>query len=125
MLRKPGWIAAFGLLGVLAVAACDDNPLSEGREDVDRFRINPSFAFVKVNDSTKVSAIALNRHGEPTGDAVTATACDAKISVVRDETRVEYEPPERFVVRGVAEGETCVNVAAGGQQATITINVVP
>jgi hypothetical protein len=125
MFRKPGWIAAIGLLGVLAVAACDDNPLSEGREDVDRFRINPSFAFVKVNDSTKVSAIALNRHGEPTGDAVTATACDGKINVTTDATRVEYEPPERFVVKGVTQGETCVNVSAGGQQATITINVVP
>ena len=125
MFRKPGWIAAFGLLGVLAVAACDDNPLSENREDVDRFRINPSFAFVKVNDSTKVTAIAVNRHGEPTGDAVTATACDGKINVAPDATRVEYEPPERFVVKGVTQGETCVNVAAGGQQATITINVVP
>jgi hypothetical protein len=124
MFRKPGWIAALGLFGVLAVA-CDDNPLSEGRDDVDRFRINPSFAFVKVNDSTKVSAIAVNRHGEPTGDAVTATACDARISVQRDPTRVEYEPPERFVVRGIAEGETCVNVSAGGTQATVTINVVP
>ena len=124
MSRKLGWITALGMVAVLA-AACDDNPLAEDRDSVDRFRINPSFAFVKVSDSTKVSAIAVNVHGEPTGDAVTATACDAKINVARDETRVEYEPPERFVVRGIAEGESCVNVTAGGRNATITITVVP
>ena len=123
MSRKLGWIAALGLVGMIG-AACANNPLSEDRDVVSRFRINPSFANVLVGDSTKVTAIALNKHGEPTGDAVTATACDGKITVTDDPTRIVYEPPERFVVRGVTAGESCVNVSSGGQTATIEINVV-
>jgi hypothetical protein len=124
MSRKLVVIAALGLMAGLAVA-CDDNPLAEDRESIDRFNLNPSFAFVKVNDSTKVTAIAVNKHGEATGVAVTGTACDGRITVTRDATRLAYEPPERFVVRGVSAGESCVNISAGGKQATVTVRVVP
>jgi hypothetical protein len=123
MLRKMGLMAALGL-AVTAFAACGDNPLAENREDVDRFDLNPSFANVKVNDSTKVNAIPVNVHGERLGIDVNGTACDSKITVKRDETRTAYEPPERFVIKGVSAGASCLTVSAGGKQATVTINVV-
>jgi hypothetical protein len=124
MLKKTGLLAVLALAGLSAVAACDDNPLAENRDVVDRLATNPSFANVQVGGSTFVSANALNQHGEPTGDAVTGTACDGKITVAIDTTRSDFELPERFIVRGVTAGESCVNVSSGGKSATVTINVV-
>jgi hypothetical protein len=123
MSRILGLMAALGFVGVIA-AACANNPLSEDRDVVSRFRIYPSFANVLVGGTTKVTAIALNKHGEPTGDDVAATACDGKITITNDTTRIVYEPPERFVVTGVTAGESCINVSSGGQSATVTVNVV-
>jgi hypothetical protein len=119
-----GVCAVLGALAIVAIAACDDNPLEEGRDTTARFRLNPSVATVAVGDSTQVTAIAVNDYDEPTGQAVTATACDGKVSVAPHPGRSGYEPPERFVVRGVTAGESCVNVSGGGQTATVTINVV-
>jgi hypothetical protein len=124
MLKRIRLLGMLGLVAMSAVAACDDNPLSEDRDVVDRLQLNPSFANVQVGAFTVVSAIAVNKHGEPTGDAVTGTACDAKINVQPDGTRTEFELPERFQVRGQTAGESCVNVSSGGKTATITINVV-
>jgi len=123
MLKKMGLIGALGLV-VVAFAACDDNPLAENRDEIDRFELNPSFAYVKVGDSTKVNAIPVNVHGERPGVAVTGTACDSKITIKKDPTRVEYEPPERFVIFGVTAGTTCLNVSAGGKTAKADIVVV-
>jgi hypothetical protein len=117
-------LAALGAIVILAAAACDDNPLSEGRDDTARFRLNPSVANVAVGDSTFVTAVAVNDFNEPTGESVQASACDAKISVAPDPQRSAYEPPERFVVKGVTAGESCVNVSGGGQTASVTVTVV-
>jgi len=43
MLRKIGLLVMIVFAGV-GVVACDDNPLSEGRDDIDRIDLNPSFA---------------------------------------------------------------------------------
>lgn len=123
-MKARGVLAALGAIVILATAACDDNPLSEGRDDTARFRLNPSFASVAVGDSTFVTAIAVNDFNEPTGEDVQASACDGKISIAPDPKRSEYEPPERFVVKGVTAGESCVNVSGGGQTASVTITVV-
>lgn len=123
MLRKMGLIGAIGL-AVAALAACDNNPLADNRDKVDRFELNPTFANVQVGDSTKVTAIPMNVHGQRTGDEVSGTACDSKITIKKDPTRSEYEPPERFVIYGVSAGESCLTVSSGGKQATATINVV-
>lgn len=125
MSKKIGVWVMLVFAGTLAVAACDDNPLSEDRDAVDRLVLNPSFANVKVNDSTFVSAIAVNKHGEPLGVAVTATACDNRITLKNDPTRTEFEPPERFIIRGVTAGNSCVNVSSNGKQGTVTVRVVP
>lgn len=124
MSKKIGLLAVLALAGLSAVAACDDNPLAENRDVVDRIDTNPSFANVLVGDSTFVTATARNVHGEPTGDDVTGTACDGKISVADDPTRSAFELPERFIVKGVTAGESCINVSSGGKSATVTINVV-
>ena len=123
-MKARGVLAALGAIVILAAAACDDNPLSEGRDDTARFRLNPSVANVAVGDSTFVTAIAVNDFNEPTGEAVQASACDGKISVTPDPQRSAYEPPERFVVKGVTAGESCVNVSGGGQSASVTVTVV-
>lgn len=124
MSKKIGLLAALAFVGLTAMTACEDNPLSEDRDVVDRLQMNPSFANVRVSDSTFVTAIAVNKHGEPTGDDVTGTACDGKITVADDPTRSEFEVPERFIVKGVTAGESCINVSSGGKSATVTINVV-
>jgi hypothetical protein len=124
MLRKIGLLVMVVFAGA-GVVACDDNPLAEGRDEVDRIELNPSFANVKVADSTRVYGIAVNRHGEPLGVAVSGSACDNKITLAPDPTRTAFEPPERFVVKGVTAGNSCVNFSAGGKQATATIRVVP
>lgn len=125
MLRKPGLIVMLVLMGAVGVVACDDNPLAEGRDEVDRIDLNPSFANVKVADSTRVYGIAVNRHGEPLGVPVSATACDNKITIAPDPTRTSFEPPERYIVRGVTAGTSCITFTASGKEATATINVVP
>jgi hypothetical protein len=119
-----GLFAVLGALAIVAITACDDNPLEEGRDETERFRLNPTVANVAVGDSTQVTAIAVNRYDEPTGEAVSATACDGKVAVSADAGRSGYEPPERFIVRGITAGESCINVSSGGQTATVTINVV-
>lgn len=112
-----------GLLAAIASIGCDDNPLAENRDETTGFRLNPAVANVRVNDSTFVTAIPLNNYGEPTGAAVTASACDAKITIAPDPRRLAYEVPERYVVKGVATGETCINVSAGGSEATVSVRV--
>lgn len=123
-MKARGVLAALGAIVILAASACDDNPLSEGRDDTARFRLNPSVANVAVGDSTFVTAIAVNDFNEPTGESVQASACDGKISVAPDPRRSEFEPPERFVVKGVTAGESCVNVSGGGQTASVTVTVI-
>lgn len=123
-MKGRGLFAVLGALAIVAGAACDDNPLEEGRDETARFRLNPTVANVAVGDSTQVTAIAVNQYDEPTGQAVTATACDGKVSVTPHPGRSDYEPPERFIVRGVTAGESCINVSGGGKTGTVTINVV-
>ncbi len=124
MSKRIGLLAMLGVAGLVAMAACDNNPLSKDRDKVTRLDLNPSFANVKVNDSTFVTAIALNRNGEPTGDAVQGTACDGKITIKNDPTRTNFEPPERWIVHGVTAGQSCVNVSSAGVTSSVVINVV-
>jgi hypothetical protein len=116
---------AFLMVVAATVAACDDNPLSEGRDEVSRFRLNPAFANVQVGASVQVTAIPVNSYGEPTGASVTASACDAKVTVAPDTSRTVYEPAERYLVTGVATGDSCLNLSAGGRQATVVMKVLP
>ena len=117
--------AIAGLALVLAVSACDDNPLAENREDASYFRLNPSSAAVNAGGTVKVDATVLNRYGAATNAAVTGTPCDSRISAVADTLRSEYEFPERFTVTGLTLGLSCLVVTGGGITDTIQIRVVP
>lgn len=115
-----------GALLVLAtVTACNDDPLSEGRDEGSYFMVNPAVAVVNAGDSTRVTAIVMNQHGAPIGAAVTAEPCDGKVAAFADPTRSAFEEPERFWVRGVTLGESCVVVRGGGLTDTAVIRVVP
>ncbi len=122
---KASVVLTASLLAATVLIGCDDNPLAENRDQTVRFRLNPAVANVRVNDSTLVTAIPVNNYGEPTGESVSASACDTKISVAPDQRRLEYEVPERYVVRGLAAGESCLNVSAGGVQGTVVVTVRP
>ena len=109
---------------IAAVSACTDDPLSEGRGEAAYFFTNPSFATVNVNGTTKVTAIVRNRHNAPIGAAVTGTACNDRITVRPDSTRTAFEEPERFVLRGVSVGSSCLIVSGGGIKDTVEVNVI-
>jgi hypothetical protein len=117
--------AVLSLALVLGAAACDDNPLSEGREDGAFFQLNPVNAIVEAGDTTKIVAIVMNQYGTPTNQAVTAEPCDSKVTATADPNRSGFESPETFLVIGQALGVSCVVVRGGGLVDTAVVRVVP
>ncbi len=118
------------LIACLAMGACDDNPVNDGRGDAVSLGVNPEFAVVNAADTTRVYVVALDRYGELTYGGVQYTACDNKITVAPDtsgvEGRVPIEAPERTLVLGNTLGESCVTATGpGGLSATATIQVLP
>ena len=118
---RKGVTTLLGLvLAVGALSACDGDPLSKDADKAVFFFTNPSFATMKIDTiGLKVTARVMNRYNAPTGDAVTATPCDSKITVIKDTLRTEFESPERFVVKAVSPGESCLVVAGGGITDTV------
>ncbi len=124
-------------LACFAFSACDDNPVSQGRDSTAALAVNPTFALIDAADSTRISAVGLNRYADRTYATVTGTACDAKIQVAPDSGqtaggvvvpsagRVPIEPPDRWLVVGQTLGETCIDFSGGGQTARATVFVVP
>lgn len=118
------------LIACLAVGACDDNPVNQGRGDATSLAVNPDFAVVNAADTTRVYVVALDRYGELTYGQVQYTACDNKITLAPDtnkiQGRVPIEAPERTIVVGNTLGESCV-IATGpsGLADTATVQVVP
>lgn len=117
--------AIAGLALVVAVSACDDNPLAENRDEAEYFRLSVSNAVVEVDGTVGVVANVLNRYGAALVVNVTASECDAGVSVEVDTVRSEYEYPERFLITGNSVGESCVVVSGGGITDTIAVRVVP
>lgn len=124
MVRKVGRVLA-ALTLVMSAAACDDNPLAEGREEAAYFRLNPSNVAVNAGGTVKVDAVVVNKYGAATNEAVTATPCDNKVTAVVDTGRTSFEFPERFVVTGATLGTSCLVVRGGGITDTVEIRVVP
>ncbi|HEX6694109.1 MAG TPA: hypothetical protein VF035_05310 [Longimicrobiales bacterium] len=115
-----------GLTMVLgALAACDDNPMKEGRDEGEYFFTNPSFSTIVAGDSVQVVAQVRNRYLAPTGDGVTATPCDADITVTADTTRTQFEAPERFWVFAHNLGPSCLVVSGGGVTDTVDFLIGP
>jgi hypothetical protein len=108
-----------------ALAACDDNPMRDARDEGEYFFTNPSFSTIVAGDSVQVVAQVRNRYLAPTGDGVTATPCDADITVVADTTRTQFEAPERFWVYAHNLGPSCLVVSGGGVTDTVDILIGP
>ena len=117
--------AIAGLALVAAVSACDDNPLAEDRDSAEYFRLSVSNAVVEVGGEIRVVANVLNQYGAALVVNVTASECDAGVTVAVDTIRSEYEYPERFIITGNTVGESCVVVTGGGVTDTIDVRVVP
>jgi hypothetical protein len=124
MVRKVGRVLA-ALTLVMSAAACDDNPLSEDRDEAAYFRLNPSNAAVNAGGTIRVDATVVNKYGAATNAAVTATPCDNKVTAVVDTGRTSFEFPERFIVTGAALGTSCLVVRGGGVTDTVEVRVVP
>jgi hypothetical protein len=105
--------------------ACDDNPVSSDRDNSVALSLNPSHAIVDAADTTRVDVNSRNQYGAPTREAVTFTACDAKIAVEPDPTVVDVEHPNRTLVIAGTLGSTCVVATAAGLTDTATVSVVP
>jgi hypothetical protein len=119
-----------GLVACLAVGACDDNPVGEGRGDARGLSVNPDFAVVNAADSTRIEAVSRDRYRDLTYGQVSFTACDAIITLVPDTAhptgRVDIEAPERIIIFGETLGESCVIASGpGGLSDTATVQVVP
>jgi hypothetical protein len=112
-----------GALLLTAATACSDDPLSGDRDQASYFFLNPTVATVKRDSTIKVTATLMNQHGAPTGGGVAGTPCDAKVTAAVDPTRSAFEEPERFLVKGIAVGASCLVVSGGGLQDTVTITV--
>lgn len=111
---------------LVIVAGCDDDPLAKDRDVTAYWHLNPTVAIVDVGGTTTITAIPLNPHGEPTGGSVQASACNSGgLEISLDETRTDFEPPERFIVRARSLGENCVIVRSGGSSDTTVVKVVP
>lgn len=115
---------------IIAAAACDDNPVDEGVDQVQRVSFNKTFASVAPGDSIQIAATPLNRYGAPLGADVTFTACDTKVTVAST-ARDTADLAEAVVawVRATTDaanlGYTCVEAAAGGVRDTVRVLVVP
>ena len=116
-------VALLSVLGLGVVAACDDNPVAEDRENVFRLFLNPTVVNLTVGGTKAVTGQALNRYGEATFTPVTATACDARITIAPDTTLLPIEPPTRVIATGRTVGTSCIVFTGGGFTDSVTVNV--
>jgi hypothetical protein len=110
-------------LASAALLACDSNPVADDRDSVDRLYVNPQFITLTVNTEKKITGYPVNRSGEATFDNITVAACDAKVAVREDSTRLPVEPPTRVIARGVTAGASCVTFSASGLVDTVRVVV--
>ena len=86
-------LALIPVVAAVLIASCDSSPVSSDRETIDRLFVNPAFITLTVNTEKKVTGYPVNKYGEATFDNVNVAACDAKVSVRQDSTRLPVEPP--------------------------------
>jgi hypothetical protein len=118
-----------GLLGVGAalvftVAGCKGDPLSDA--DGTPVALTTSFTdlVVDVGNSVTFTAEVVDGRNTPLEVAITAVACDAKVTTSPDP---DFNPvpatTSGFLVAGVTAGTSCVNLSGGGLQATVDVTV--
>lgn len=111
----------------LVVGSCVKDPLSD--LDGAPAAILTDLTTVQITQGAagiQVTASVVDGRSTPLALPITATGCDAAVTVVRD---TSYHPvPEtsaRFIVSGTSPASSCVNVTAGGLTKSVTAIVLP
>ncbi|MFO7588507.1 MAG: Ig-like domain-containing protein [Gemmatimonadota bacterium] len=117
-------LAALGL-AVVALAACNDDPLGFDKDTTTDMFVNPSVMVVPAGRVSKLQSRALNEGGEPTFAAVEATVSPACVTVVPDPEATNLNPPGLFVVTGLnALGQCTITLTSGGVTKEVAVTVV-
>jgi hypothetical protein len=116
-------------LAVLALTACNDDPLDFDVKTTTGIETNPTEMVVAAGRTAELESRAVNQGGEPTFDAVSAAVdatCGAgAITVVPDPNALEIDPPGEFLVTGGATlGPTCIVLTSGSNTAQVDVTVV-
>jgi hypothetical protein len=116
-------------LAVLALGACDDNPLSFDVKDTTAIFSNPSVMIVPAGRTAKLESRSINAGGEPTFEAVAAAvdpSCGSgAITVVPDPEALDIQPPGLYEVTGGSVlGQTCINLTSGSNTTVVEVTVV-
>src|SRR3990172_11305427 len=90
--------AIFAATVVVAAAACNEDPLAEGRDEAVFFQLNPTVVSINAGSTAKVAAVIVNKYGGSTFSTVSAEPCDSKITAAKDTTRTGFHPPQPFLV---------------------------
>ena len=121
----------FGTLGVVAalvgpLAGCKSDPLSDLDGTPAAVVLNFSYLQLAVGGSASVTASVVDGRFTALEVPITFTACSADVSVATD---TSYHPvpatSARANVTAVSANPSCVRVAGGGLQDTITVAVLP
>ncbi len=117
-----GAVTAVGLL----LSGCATDPLDSLTGTPAAIRANYSNIVVGVGASVSLTASVVDGRNTPLTDEVTFAACDAGVTVTSD---TAYHPVPavswRAAVNGATAGASCVNLAGGGQQLTVTVTITP
>ena len=116
-------------LAVLALTACNDDPLDFDVKDSTGIETNPTEMVVAAGRTAELESRAVNQGGEPTFDDVSAavdpTCGSGAITVVADPNALEIDPPGEFLVTGGATlGPTCIVLTSGSNTAQVDVTVV-
>jgi len=131
---RVGFVRNVGLhitaLTVLALGACNDNPVDFDVKQTDGIFANPAFMVVAAGRTSHLESRAVNQGNEPTYDDVSAaidpTCGPGQITVADDPDWLpEIQPPGLFVVTGGATlGPTCINLTSGSASTQVDVVVV-
>ena len=121
--RSRGFLGVAAMLGLVG-SGCVKDPLSDLDGTVAGIRTDFSAVVVAAGKTVLLTASVIDGRSSPLTTPVTFTACDAKVTVVLDDT---YEPVPatsyRAVITGVTAGTSCVDVAGGGQSTQVDVEV--
>jgi hypothetical protein len=119
---------AFGVLTIVAFTAggCKSDPLSDLDGTPARVVTNFSYLQIPLGGTATVNASVLDARTTPLEVPITFTPCTADVSVAADPG---YNPipatSAQVIVTANAPAPTCLRVAGGGIEDTVTINVLP
>lgn len=119
---------AFGVLTIVAFTAgsCKSDPLSDLDGNPASVVTNFSYLQMPLGGTATVNASVLDARTTPLAVPITFTPCTPDVSVATD---TGYHPvpatSSQVIVTANAPAPTCLRVAGGGIEDTVTINVLP